>query len=251
MQQQPAWGPSTAQPVQAQPAWGVPAGPAPTPVKKKRRWPWVVGGLVIVLVALAALGGGEDDEPTNVAADVPVADVPAEEGAPAEPADTETKAEPAPPKKEVGNSRTNPAPLATPVATGSGWTVTVNSFNPNANDVVAAANKYLDPPAEGHVFVIVNATAAYQADSDKPEDESRNGYDVTFKVLGADGNARDTESSSFLMDGSISWSDEVYSGGALTGDLLFQVPVGQVDSLVLVAEATMSWKDSKSFHALR
>lgn len=39
-------------------------GPAPVPPKKSRRWPWVVGAVVLLLVFVSALSGGDEEGST-------------------------------------------------------------------------------------------------------------------------------------------------------------------------------------------
>lgn len=142
------------------------------------------------------------------------------------------------------STRTNPVPLGEAFNTGDGWTVTVNSFVPDANALVAAGNQFNDPPRDGMVYVSVNVTALYEG-----RDESRSGYDIGFKVLGSDNKAVGVASQS--LDSRFDDSAEVYSGGAITGDVIFEVPLEQIDSIILVAEPSMALSGSKSFHALR
>lgn len=58
-----------------------PAAPAPAAPKKKRRWPWVVGGLVVLGIIGSAIGGNNEPAPAPVpAADgsaIPAVDAPA------------------------------------------------------------------------------------------------------------------------------------------------------------------------------
>jgi len=51
----------TAQIPQYNPAWSQ-SSPPPAAPKRKRRWPWVVGGLVVL--GVIGSGIGDDDEPT-------------------------------------------------------------------------------------------------------------------------------------------------------------------------------------------
>jgi len=45
--------------------WGQPGPVAPTP-KKKKKWPWVVGGVVALFVVAAIAGGGKSDDDAKV-----------------------------------------------------------------------------------------------------------------------------------------------------------------------------------------
>ena len=44
----------------------------------------------------------------------------------------------------------------------------INSVTFNANDAVAAANQFNEPPAEGKEYVLINYTATYIG-NDRPE----------------------------------------------------------------------------------
>ncbi|OUC77263.1 DUF4352 domain-containing protein [Gordonia lacunae] len=51
------------------PQYGAPPQPYPSPaVKKKKKWPWVIGGLLVLLIiVIAATSGGGSDESSNTA----------------------------------------------------------------------------------------------------------------------------------------------------------------------------------------
>ena len=79
MAQPPAMAPPPApMPVPAGPApapWAAPHAPqqaAPAP-RRRRRWPWVVGGIALLLVIIAMAGGGHAPAPTTSASPAPSA----------------------------------------------------------------------------------------------------------------------------------------------------------------------------------
>lgn len=70
------------------------------------------------------------------------------------------------PSAGVG-TRENPVPVGTPANMGDGWTLTVNSVNLDATDLVTAGNMFNDVPPDGSVYVLINITATYAGPDDK------------------------------------------------------------------------------------
>lgn len=96
---------------QQQPQYQYPAPPQmnwqatpPPPPKKPRRWPWVVGGLVAVVIIGSALGGNDEDAPE--------AAEPVQEVTTTAPAEVETTPEPEP---------TTPEPEPEPTTEEPAW----------------------------------------------------------------------------------------------------------------------------------
>jgi hypothetical protein len=146
-------------------------------------------------------------------------------------------------------TRDNPVPLGQPADVGEGWTAVVNSVNLKANEAVAAANPINRPPVEGSVYVVANVTVTYNGDaaSDKTG--------VRFQALGAASNTvMDSGGSSYAVapDPSCIGVTEVFKGGSLTGNVVFEVPTADIDSVVMIGHALMSFNDDdRAFFATR
>lgn len=97
MSQQPGWSQQPGQQYGASPGQPPRQGTDRIkPAKKRRRWPWVIGAVVVLFVVIAAVNAGKDKAPTATEADqtiTPAAAAPAptllaatEQGGPAAPA---------------------------------------------------------------------------------------------------------------------------------------------------------------------
>lgn len=123
-------------------------------------------------------------------------------------------------------TRSNPHPLGTTVAS-SDWEVTVNSFVPDATDLVLAENQFNDEPEEGTVYAQANVTIRYTGA------ESGTRFEVGFHYVTADGNVI-SESDAFVVGPDDLSHSELYAGAESTGNITLQVPVGD-DGLLRVS----------------
>lgn len=96
----------TARIPQYNPASQAPPAAPPAALRKKRRWPWVVGGLVVLGIIGSSIGG--NDEPAPAPAPVPAAN------AAANPAVIAPAPAPAPAPAVVAPAAPAPAPVAPP-----------------------------------------------------------------------------------------------------------------------------------------
>ena len=139
-------------------------------------------------------------------------------------------------------------PIGQSASVGGGWTAVVNSVNLNANEVVASGNQFNEPPADGTVYVLANVTTTYNGDD--PSDKTG----VRFQAVG-------TSSNKVIDPGGSTYPTppepyqqltEVFKGGSLTGNIVFEVPTADVDSLVLIGHALLSFNDDdRAFFATR
>lgn len=148
--QQPQYGQSQPFPQQpyAQPYGQAPV-PPPSPAKKKRKWPWIVGGIVVVLIIISALSSGGSGDKKEAA--------PSNGGGNA----TSAAAAPAAPKQDEAVKGLN-----TPVRDGK-FEFVVTGVEPNQESV--GDNLYLAQKAQGQ-FVVVSMTV--KNIGDKPQDFS-------------------------------------------------------------------------------
>jgi hypothetical protein len=98
------------------------------------------------------------------------------------------------------------------------------------------------------VYVLANVTTTYNGD------EASDKTGVHFQAVGASSNT-------VLEPGGSSYPvppdpyqqlTEVFKGGSLTGNIVFEVPTADVDSLVLIGHALLSFDDEdRAFFATR
>ncbi|MFC9519001.1 DUF4352 domain-containing protein [Nocardiaceae bacterium NPDC056970] len=135
----------------AGPAQGYPAPPAaPEPAKKKKKWPWIVGAIVVLFVIIALTGGGEDKKDDATPAAPAASTGQAADGAAAAPAPA-----PAPKKSAPG--------IGAEVRDGKfGFVVT----SIETGVATVGDNPYLQKQAQGQ-FVLVHLDVTNT--SDKPQ----------------------------------------------------------------------------------
>lgn len=161
----------------------------------------VLAAATLTIAAMSLIGCSAPNKTAPPAEEQPVEEVETvEDVAPAEP---------------DGTSRENPLPLGSSVTSGD-WTITINSVNLNANDLIV--DDFNEPPAEGNVYIMVNATVTY--DGDNPQGEVPMG---NIDYVTADGNTIglawvDFEDTDFTL------LDPLYGGASHTGSNAYEVP---------------------------
>jgi hypothetical protein len=259
------WGPSAPAPPVGPPGGfqGPPAGPPPSsPAKKRKKWPWIAGGVVALLVIAAIAGGGGDDDdgddrasdttssdtdvdvtedddtggtteaPDVADTDLDVTTPPAEEATTASTAPETTTTE----ASEIG-TRENPIALGTVQRVG-GWNLRVLSFTENANDLVAAANQFNEPPPPGEQFVLTMIEATYDG-----EDESQSLlFQIGFAYLGDSNVQVDVLSgtSCGVVGGDEAAYTEVFRGGTIQVPICFSLTPEDAATIRLSAEEQFS-----------
>lgn len=140
----------------------------------------------------------------------------------------------------VGTSKENLVPVGTGIEVAKGWTVQVNSAQRNANDLLAAENRFSKPDA-GKQFLVVNASI--KNGSGKPGSA---GINVKASLLPPSGVAIDSFSSCGLtVPDSLSMSADLQPGATITGNLCFEVSVAEASSAVLLAEPEFTLDEVK------
>lgn len=130
---------------------------------------------------------------------------------------------------EVG-TRENPVPIGTTADLGDGWSMTVNSVNLDAAEVIRDANKYVDPPPEGKRYVLINVTTAYNGTKESS-------YGIDLEVLGASTNkpVRSWDATDFLTPPDPRYDGgELFQGGTVTGNEAFEIANADADTLVII-----------------
>lgn len=144
-------------------------------------------------------------------------------------------------------TRENPVPLGTAAEVGDGWSMTVNSVNLDAADVITEANSYVDPPPDGKRFVLVNVTTAYNG-----EDESS--YGIELEVLGSVTNKPvSTWDATKMLTAPDPQYDggELFQGGTETGNEAFEISNDDADTLVIIATTNYGIGNNRTFFATK
>lgn len=174
--------------------------PAP-PAKKKRKWPWIVGGIVVLLIIVSALsGGGSDGKSDNASSN-------SGDGNTA-PANAPAAAAPKNDAASVG--------LNTPVRDGK-FEFVVSGVQPGLETV--GDNPYLTEKAQGQ-FVIVTMTV--KNIGNKPQSFSPSEQ----KLFDAQGRSFETDTSAqiALDDTDIAVWDNINPGNTVQVKLVYDMP---------------------------
>ena len=124
-------------------------------------------------------------------------------------------------------ARVSPTAVGTGADVGEGWTITVSGPATDITDAVMAENQFNEPPPDGYRFVGVNVVYAYGgAGAGSPFEITTHAVDNTNLSLSSDCG---------VAPGQIDISNDVFSGGSVTGTACFVV---RSDSTGLVLYAT-------------
>lgn len=134
---------------------------------------------------------------------------------------------------DAGSTRDNPAPIGTTITDGD-WSVTINSVDLDANDLVANESEYNDPPEDGTTFILVNLTTTYNGD-----DANGSMPWVSVDYVTVDGTTISTSDVWATIPDELDRLSNLYSGASATGNLLLQVPEDTADQGVLAVTPTL------------
>jgi hypothetical protein len=136
----------------------------------------------------------------------------------------------------AAGSRGNPIPLGTSAALAD-WEVAVTGVDRDATEVVMGESSFNEPPAEGNVFVLIDLEVTYLG-----ADSSSFWADAGWSLLGPDLVARNSfEAGCGSIPDDISFADEVFAGGTVSGKVCFEVPEETVGDLALIVDAFASF----------
>lgn len=130
-------------------------------------------------------------------------------------------------------TRTNPYPLGSVITEGD-WQVTVNSVTPDANDAVAEANMFNDPPPAGSQYLLANVTITYTGSDPQGEMPF-----TTITYVTADGNTVNSYDSTAVAPDSLDTLSPLFQGASTTGNVVFTVPATSATQGTLAVEPTM------------
>ena len=158
-----------------------------------------------------------------------------------ESAPAEASEEPAPAEEEAPAEAAT-VPLGVPAQIGD-YEVTVDSMELDANETVAGANQFNEPPAGQ--FVIAQLTVTYRG-----AEEGMPGFDLTAIFHGTDSRQySDADCSAVLPDDSMD-SPTLNSGGSDTFQFCMDVPPAAIEGGRLSVEPTLSFEDERVFFAI-
>lgn len=187
--------------------------------------------MLALLVVIGVTGCGSTDEAADTADDA-ATDVAA--GDVADEPEGET-----PERERTGEpgSPTNPLPLGT-VATIGDYEVAITAVTKNANDDIAEANALNSPPIDGSQFVLAAIEAKYVGTA-----QGVIWSDINYRYYGADGETYDSGMAE--SPNSLYKVPEPMPGESISGDMAFQVPVGQIEGGSIVV---WDWDDETETH---
>ena len=141
-------------------------------------------------------------------------------------------------------TRSNPIALGETAEVGEGWTLRINSVQFDAKDF-ASWNQFNDPPPAGYAYVVINITTGYTGPNAKSSDG------VAISAVGASN--VEIQNDSFVVPPEPGYESyvDVFAGGENSGNIVLTVPIDDLESLVLYAQAYLSFDTSEVFFSLR
>ena len=196
------------------------AVPQPTPSRKRKKWPWVVGTLAALVIVSAIAGGGDSDDTPRTASDP----APADAAAPAAPADAApVVADPQPGPAAPG--------LHTPVRDGK-FEFVVTDVQTGLAQV--GDNPYLIEKAQGQ-FVVVTMTVHNISGEPKglsPSDQDL--YDEAGRTFTANTMA------GISLGSDVAVWDQINPGNTVTMQVVFDMPVDAIPAEIELHDSMFS-----------
>ncbi len=149
-----------------------------------------------------------------------------------------------PEAKPVGTTRQRPFPFGAPASTLDGWTLQVTSATPDATAAVLAENQFNDPPRLGGVFSIARLRAVRTGAGAET-------FSASFRAraVGPLAVVYSTFANSCGVTPDPFPETQVFTGGAVEGNVCWAVPAAEASALVLIDDALLS--EQQRFFALR
>lgn len=223
--QQPAQGQPYAQQHYAQQPYGQPQPPA----KKKRKWPWVVGGVVLVLVVGGMLGGGDDEKSTTAQATTSSTAAPVAAG------NAPSAAVVAP----VESVSPAPAPESEQAAPGIGQEVRDGKFGFVVTGVETGVttlgdNPYLQKDALGQ-FVLVSVTVT------NVSDKAQSYFGSNQKLIDVQGREFENDAMAAInLEAETAIGGDINPGLSQNITIVFDIPADAVPATLEVHDSVFS-----------
>lgn len=143
-------------------------------------------------------------------------------------------------------TRQNPVPIGTEVEVGPNWTMAVLEINPDAWDVVKAANMFNEPPAEGRNYVMARVRVSYVGD-----ESGTPWVDLRFRYLGSNGVTYGEGMDDFcgVLPEAVNDIGELFPGASAEGNVCWSVPADGIQGGSIIVEEVFSFEDTRVFFA--
>ena len=115
---------------------------------------------------------------------------------------------------------------------GNGWSLVVTKVNFDGAYAVLEANQFNDPPTEGRSFVLVDISLGYNGSSDP----SSPAFEVSIDAVGSQ-NISYSSSECGILPNSIDSMRDLFTGGAISGQVCFDADTSDIQSLTLYASS--------------
>lgn len=126
------------------------------------------------------------------------------------------------------------------------WRLRVVSVIPDATEIVMTENEFNDPPGEGEQFYLVTIEATYNGDA-----SGSFWADMTLKSVGESAVAYEPfDSDCGIITDDINNSGETFPGGTITGDVCWTIESTDAESLIMIAEESFTFDDTRAFLSL-
>lgn len=139
--------------------------------------------------------------------------------------------------------RSNPVPRGSSATFTNGWKVTVVGTTADGTAAVRAENRFNDPPPAGSQFYLVNISAEYAGSGS----QSPLG-DLRFSALDSS-NTQIDEGRCGVVPNEFDSFTEVFTGGALSGNICFVVSSATAGSMIMYVDAGLLQRE-RAFFAL-
>lgn len=138
--------------------------------------------------------------------------------------------------------RRNPIPMGQQARVGD-WMVKVVRVELDATQAVLDENMFNDSPGPGDQYVLVGIEAAYLGGG-----SSTFWVDMIYEFVGSEGGS--FEPGTAIAPDSILDQGEAFTGGAVSGNLVFLVASDQVDGGTLMLEHVFALEETRMFFAV-
>lgn len=128
-----------------------------------------------------------------------------------------------------GLTAADPAPWGTVFEVAKGWDMTVNSVMLFPNTLLAETNQF-NIPADGKTYVMANVGLANE--SDLP---GTVGANIEIRMM-TPGGVSTEEAFGVVTPDELDMAAQLQPKATITGNIVFEVPVGDVNNLVVLAE---------------
>ncbi len=136
-------------------------------------------------------------------------------------------------------------PIGEAAAVGP-WTLKVIEVIPDATQLVLDENQFNEPPEEGRQFYMARLDATFEG-----EESSTFWIDVSLKAVGDSSVAYEGfDGSCGVIPDPIDDAGETFPGGSISGNVCWSVWSEDVGSLVMIAEETFTFDDTRVLFSL-